>query len=550
MADEPQSTTTHHDGTILRGIDWRSTFPFTLIFRSFRVAIHPSKLVLALLALLLIYCGGRVLDAIWRSFPVYRAVPNEMRLFEETFNEKDSRKAFNDLRNAELQEIDREYRDRLASINKKDGRMGDLEYWILQKRADDVKGVEDAYAKGNKDFNAQRARDEGIRDAYARANVLWRQAHQKYGRGLFETFFDYEMAQVNAIVGGAGRGDWLGPYGVVPSIVHFFVYGPLWAARHYIYFTLFGLWFLAIWSIFGGAIARIAAVHVARDEKISIRQALAFSISKFLSFFSAPLIPVLIVLVVGLVVAAGGLLGNIPYLGPIIVGGLFFLALAAGFVMSLVLIGLAGGFNLMYPTIAVEGSDSFDAISRSFSYLYARPWRLAFYTGVALLYGSLCYLFVRYFIKLLLWVTHFFAGLWFFYRADNLEPLWNVMWPGPLATGRLVYDIDFLTLNWAQDIGAALLALWIYLTISMLGAFAISFYFSANTVIYFLMRHEVDATEMDDVYLEQSDEEFPSDTTGGTATVVTSTTVVTSERAPAGEGTSRTETTSDEAPPQ
>jgi hypothetical protein len=533
MADEPQQTL--HDGgsgTILRGIDWRSTFPFTLIFRSFRVAIHPSKLVLALLTLLLIYCGGRVLDAIWRNFPNYRAVPNEMRLFEETFGEKDSRKAFNDQRNDELQAIDRDYRNQLAGV-KPNARMADLEYKVLQDRANAVRAVEDAYAKSNKDVNATRAHDEGIRDAYTTANVNWQRAHRIYGRGLFETFFDYEMSQVNAVVGGAGRGDWLGPMGVVPSIVRFFVYGPLWAARHYVYFTIFGLWFLSIWSIFGGAIARIAAVHVARDEKISIRQALAFSIAKFLSFFSAPLIPVLIVLAVGLVVAAGGLLGNIPYLGPILVGALFFLALAAGFVMTLVLIGLAGGFNLMYPTIAVEGSDSFDAISRSFSYLYARPWRLIFYTAVALLYGSLCYLFVRYFIKLLLWLTHFFAGLWFFYRADNLEPLWNVMWPDPLATGRLVYDIDFLTLNWAQDIGAVLLAIWVYLTISMLGAFAISFYFSANTVIYFLMRHEVDATEMDDVYLEQSDEEFPSDTATATTTTTTTTTTTVETDAPA-----------------
>ncbi len=42
----------------------------------------------------------------------------------------------------------------------------------------------------------------------------------------------------------------------------------------------------------------------------------------------------------------------------------------------------------------------------------------------------------------------------------------------------------------------------------MIGAFVISFYFSANTIIYYLLRREVDATEMDDVYLEQSDEDF------------------------------------------
>src|SRR3954447_16742470 len=57
MADEqPQS---------IRAIHWRDVFPFLNIFRAFRVAIHPSKLVLGLLALLTIYAGGRLLDGMW-----------------------------------------------------------------------------------------------------------------------------------------------------------------------------------------------------------------------------------------------------------------------------------------------------------------------------------------------------------------------------------------------------------------------------------------------------------------------------------------------------
>ena len=56
MADEPQ---------VIRGIDWKATFPFVSLFRGFRVAIHPSKLILALVALMLIYFGGKVLDGIW-----------------------------------------------------------------------------------------------------------------------------------------------------------------------------------------------------------------------------------------------------------------------------------------------------------------------------------------------------------------------------------------------------------------------------------------------------------------------------------------------------
>src|SRR5690348_9187179 len=72
MADEPQ--------TVIRGINWRETFPFTNLFRAFRVAIHPSKVVLALVALLLLYVGGRVLDGIW---PVHdRAVPGEVAAYE------------------------------------------------------------------------------------------------------------------------------------------------------------------------------------------------------------------------------------------------------------------------------------------------------------------------------------------------------------------------------------------------------------------------------------------------------------------------------------
>ena len=58
MADDAQTQT-------IRAINWREVFPFTHLFRAFRIAVHPSKLLLALSALLLIYLGGRVLDGAW-----------------------------------------------------------------------------------------------------------------------------------------------------------------------------------------------------------------------------------------------------------------------------------------------------------------------------------------------------------------------------------------------------------------------------------------------------------------------------------------------------
>ncbi len=44
-----------------RDINWRETFPFTHLFRAFRVAVHPSKLILALVALGCLWCGGLIL---------------------------------------------------------------------------------------------------------------------------------------------------------------------------------------------------------------------------------------------------------------------------------------------------------------------------------------------------------------------------------------------------------------------------------------------------------------------------------------------------------
>jgi hypothetical protein len=557
---------------VIRGINWRETFPFTQIFRAFRVAIHPTKLILALVALLALYLGGRILDSLWpvqdRAIPAVMRDPtegpaqdNEVGLFEH----KKAGVNFDELRKARRGELEDAYvrvlrddlkveTDEAAAKNAahSGGDLGKVKAELIKRRDEAVKRAKTNYdnaIKNAKDANErQRVEDEykrAVRTAYADAARRYKQLGKISGQGIFIQFFEYEVAQVNNVVWAVVADDWLGGFsanplnrnapGVLQSISNFCVTGPWWLVRyHTTYFVLFLILFSVIWAIFGGAIARIAAVHVARDEKLSLSAALRFSTGKFLSFIFAPIIPLLIVLVVGFVVFLGGLVGNIPGIGPFLVGLFFFLALAAGFVMTLVLLGTGGGFNLMYPTIAVEGSDSFDAISRSFSYVYARPWRMLFYTLVAVLYGALCYLFVRFFLAIMLILTHFFVGSGMFVNVDSNVPidLWSAMWPTP--TGQLTYDIDTLTLSGAQATGAFLVALWVYITICMLGAFTISFYFSANTIIYYLMRREVDATELDDVYLEQSEEEFGEGAAGGVpgGVAVTTTTTTTEVIAP------------------
>ena len=475
----------------IRSVNWRDIFPFAVIFRTFRVAIHPSKLVLALVALLIVYFGGTLMDALTPASQ--QAVVGELTLYEEGASHLDHDLYYKQLREEQISEQQESLQAQLQAIGKPKGSIDDLKWRVHQD-------LEAAVASAHSIDDRQQA----YAVAQSRMGLL-----DDYRVGLFRSFGTYELGQGYVIVHSVRNENFLGPGGVTASLLRMFAIAPGWALKyHPIFFAIYGLFFLVIWSVFGGAITRIAAVHFARDEKISVRQALAFSTSKFLSFVSAPIIPMLIVVIIGILVTAGGLVVNIPFIGPIIVGALYVLVMAAAFVMTLVLIGLLGGFNLMYPTIAVEGSDSFDAISRSFSYLYARPWRLGFYTLIALGYGALTDLFVRYFLYIMLSLANIFTGLGVFTRADSQTPLWQTMWPSPGSIGRLAYSINWISLSLGERIGAVLLAFWVYLVVALLGAYAISFYFSVNTVIYYLMRREVDATELDDVYLEQSDEDF------------------------------------------
>jgi hypothetical protein len=320
--------------------------------------------------------------------------------------------------------------------------------------------------------------------------------------GISVLFLAYEVRQASAVIDFAAS---LQPRGAINALANFVIIGPSWLIRaHLVYAILFAAIFLVLWGIFGGAIARIAAVHVARDEKISVRQAISFSTSKVLSFIFAPLIPVIIIVVFGIAIAVGGLLFYIPYIGPIVAACLFFLWLLAAVLMTLAATGMIAGLNLMYPTIAVEGSDSFDAISRSFSYVFTRPWRMILYCVVALIYGALCYIFAHLFLFGMLKLTHLFARLWLRGQPRTYFPM---IWPSPDLQS-LAYPPAYASLKFSDALAAGIFSFWIYLLIALLAAFIISFYFSASTIIYCLMRAEVDATDMGDVYVDESEEEF------------------------------------------
>ncbi|MGA1979679.1 MAG: hypothetical protein ABSG99_03820 [Sedimentisphaerales bacterium] len=269
---------------------------------------------------------------------------------------------------------------------------------------------------------------------------------------------------------------------------------------HYIYSIVFFAITLAVISVAGGGLCRIVALQFARNEKPGITEALRFSAKRFLSFFTVPLAPVGIIIFIGLFVFLLGLIGNIPRAGELIMGIFMLLALIAGTLIAIVLIGTVAGFNLMFPAIAYDGSDCFDAISRSFSYIYSKPWRMGFYTAIAVVYGAICYTFARFFTFLLLWVTRWFLqfGVWANNSSNKVNKL-TAIWPEPSFMG-LRGSPSWVTANWSESLASFLVYLVLLVVVGLLVSFVISFYFSASTIIYALMRNRVDNTALEDIY--------------------------------------------------
>lgn len=290
------------------------------------------------------------------------------------------------------------------------------------------------------------------------------------------------------------------------------------AVMHPVYGLIYLLliW-LPAWSFFGAAICRIAALQAAREEKLSISDALAFARTKFWSFVSAPLLPIGVIIVVGLLLFLGGMIGAIPGVGTLVTPLFFFLAIIGGFVIAIVAIALALGSPLMYPTIAVEGSDAFDALSRSFSYVGERIWRTLLYYAAALIYGTICFVFVKLVARIALFAAHFCVGLSMNWGSatgikraipDKLDAMWQAPALDFSTPFYGIFDHSVVT-GWSA-FGRFLLMLWVYGVFAVVAGFLISYFHSSSTLVYFLLRRDVDATDMEEVFIEEQDQPPPA----------------------------------------
>jgi len=176
-----------------------------------------------------------------------------------------------------------------------------------------------------------------------------------------------------------------------------------------------------------------------------------------------------------------------------ITGVLWGLALIIAFTMVVVLLGLYVGWPLMWATISAEGTDAFDALSRSYSYAFQRPLHYLFYTFVAAAIGTLGWFLFDHaseaVIHLASWGAAWTAG-W-----SRISEITETVGDGTAAQA-------------AAPVGTRLIGWWIALVRTIATAFTYSYFWSSMTAIYLLLRHDVDRTEMDELHLTPQDETY------------------------------------------
>jgi len=266
---------------------------------------------------------------------------------------------------------------------------------------------------------------------------------------------------------------------------------------------------LLVWSgllIGGGAwISRMTALELSGQTDTQWETVTGFVRTQWRRYATTLALGPTLVLVLAVAGMGLGLLGAIPWLGAIVSPVLMVITLALGLLIALITIGYLGAGHTLLPAVSYDDADAFDAVTRCGAFTLQRPWRTLIYLVVSAVYGCICLLAVTAFWWLIMTVTHSLLGagmsLWGNLAGDyNGVDKLSAIWPKP-EFAQLVPAVNFGALSWSEYIGALGIMLIAYTLATLPMAFALSYYHTATTIIYGLLRQATDGFPLHEVYV-------------------------------------------------
>jgi hypothetical protein len=240
---------------------------------------------------------------------------------------------------------------------------------------------------------------------------------------------------------------------------------------------------IAITAVLGGAICRSAACESAVNVRLTWMQSLGFAISKWSSLLGATLGPlVMIWLVAGAlwILGWGFKVVALDIAASLAMG----LGLLAAFVAALGMLVYFFGQSMLIPGVACEGSDGFDSVQRAYAYTIARPGRLAIYSLIVIAQGLIAIGIAFGLVTLATMLAVGSAGLSGFFTS--LPGIGGLSAAEPTGT---------------LHIGLSIVRFFVLVLFSVAGAYGVSFYFSACTQLYLVMRQLVDGQDIGELWM-------------------------------------------------
>lgn len=323
------------------------------------------------------------------------------------------------------------------------------------------------------------------------------------------------------------------------------IFGGATTTREFLYFALGGLWSIVVWSFVGLGITRVCLLRLTRNEKAGLDDAFEYAVDYFPTCFSALGLPLLAVFLLCIPTFLIGLFMAVDF-GAMLVGLVWFVVLSISFVLGILLLGLCASWPLVVTSVAAEGQNAFDAVTRAFAYVFQRPVHYIFYSLVAIVFGGIVWLVAYQFtdsvVRLSFWSTGWGANRISADRIDEIkgfatpfrenlsssetwvskfqdegtveqseligiEPTNQLTGDGSQVGDAVEPSIDSEVSPDAPTEASMLsrarsfIYFWIAFAKTVAAAFIHGLFWCMASAIYLLLRKEVDDTEMDEVYV-------------------------------------------------
>ncbi len=265
---------------------------------------------------------------------------------------------------------------------------------------------------------------------------------------------------------------------------------PAYLARTSPWVAFFVLPLMALWTaICGGAMCRSAACEFAQGVGIEWPKAVGFALARWWALVGALVGPLLLAwaLMIGMAVA-GWALFSLPVVN-LLGAAVWPLFLLGGLVVSIVMLAYLVGWPMLLPSVACEGTDAVDAVQHAYSFVLARPLRLAVYLLIL----------VAQFVVLMAIVG---GALWL---AINVAQKCGMEWSGPRGADALGHMPEHVVRSVDEKaqwpLVRGVVNLWTVVPVLLPLAFAASFVWCGSTILYLAMRRVVDGQDVHEVWM-------------------------------------------------